>query len=455
MNSASVPLDAARHRYPALLYRNRTLSATMGDVAPVERSGRGRKTGARRRMAGSGASMTHTDVGKNMGVTTRVAPVAGTQFLLRPDVAFLNHGSFGACPRPVFETYQKWQRELEAEPVDFLAREIDGRLAEARAGLGAYVGAPADDLVFVPNATTGMNILARAIRLQPGDEILGTDHEYGAVERTWRYLCGAQGATYRRASVPLPVSDPATVVDQIFAAATERTRAVVVSHITSPTAVRFPVERIVRRAHERGMLAIVDGAHAPGQVDLNLEALGADFYTGNCHKWLCAPKGAGFLYVRPEHHAALQPLVVSWGYDPGQPSAQPLQDYFEWVGTADPAAYLSVPAAIEFQREHNWPAVRAACHALAGEARERIGALTRLPQIYPDSTDWWVQMCAAPIPLRDGETREALHDRLRDEFSIQVPITDWGGQRFVRVSIQAYNSPDDVDRLLAALAKAL
>ncbi|HST88874.1 MAG TPA: aminotransferase class V-fold PLP-dependent enzyme [Ktedonobacterales bacterium] len=390
-------------------------------------------------------------------MTAADAPIvpAGALFQVRRDIAFLNHGSYGACPRPVFEVYQQWQRELEAQPVEFLGRRLSGLLAEARARLAAYLGADADDLVFVPNATYGMNIVARSLELQPGDEVLGTDHEYGAVARTWRFVCGPRGATYRAQPIPLPVTDADALVERLWEAVTERTRVIVVSHITSPTALSFPVAAICRRAAAHGILTVVDGAHAPGQIDLALDALGVDFYTGNLHKWLCAPKGSGFLYARPERQSLLRPLAVSWGWEAERPGPSPFQDYFEWTGTDDPAAYLSVPAAIAFQREHDWPAVRAACHTLAATARVRIAALTGLPQISPDSPDWWIQMCAAPLPMRADVPREELQHRLWEEHGVEVPITDWQGRRFVRVSIQAYNTPADVDRLLAGLAALL
>ena len=386
-----------------------------------------------------------------------VADVGRTFSLLRDDVAFLNHGSFGACPRPVFDAYQRWQRELEAEPVELLGRRLDGLLAQARARLGTYLGADADDVVFVPNATHGVNIVARSLiaDLEPGDEVLGTDHEYGAVERTWRFLCGQRGAVYRSQPIPLPLHDPSEVVERFFAGVTERTRVIVVSHITSPTALTFPVAQICRRARERGILSIVDGAHAPGQLDLDLEALGVDFYSGNCHKWLCAPKGAGFLYARRERQPLLNPLVVSWGWQARTPGPSPFQDIFGWIGTDDPSAFLSVPAAIDFQTEHDWPRVRAACRRLAAAARERIGALTGLSPMCPDGAEWWTQMCAIPLPASRPATGEELRARLWEDYRVEVPITDWQGWRFVRVSIQAYNTERDVERLVAALSELL
>ncbi len=379
-------------------------------------------------------------------------PALADQFLLRPAMTFLNHGSFGACPAPVFERYQAWQRELEAQPVAFLGRRIAPLLAEARAALGAYLNAPADDLAFVPNATHGVNIVARSLALGPGDEVLGTDHEYGAVERTWRFVCGQRGASYHSAPIPLPVSDPDELLEGLWAAVTPRTRVIVVSHISSPTAITFPVAAICRRAREAGILTLVDGAHAPGHIALDLQAIGADFYTGNCHKWLCAPKGAGFLYAAPAAQALLSPLIVSWGYEAEIPGPSLFVDHFGWTGTADPAAYLTVPAAIAFQQQNGWPAVREACHSLLAEARLRVAALSGQAQICPDGPEWWSQMAAVPLPPCDPL---ALKARLWDEYQVEVPIVVWNGRPMVRISIQAYNSPADIDRLLEALTALL
>lgn len=380
---------------------------------------------------------------------------AGQEYLLRPEIAFLNHGSFGACPRPVFETYQRWQRELAFQPVEFLGRRLDGLLAEARAPLAAYLGTQADHLVFVPNATHGMNIVARSLRLAPGDEVLLTDHEYGAVLRTWRFICAQAGVSCRVQPISLPVTSPDALIDQLWEGVTERTRVIVVSHITSPTALIFPVDAICHRAAAQGILTVIDGAHAPGQIDLALDALQADFYLGNCHKWLSAPPGAGFLYARPDRQALLHPLIVSWGWQAEQPGPSPFQDYFGWTGTADPAAYLSVPAAIAFQEQHDWAAVRAACHHLAGQARERVAALTGLEHICPDSPEWWNQMCSIPLPLTERAAADALKRDLWERYQVEVPIVTWNHRFFVRVSIQAYNTPHDVDRLVDGLAHLL
>ncbi len=369
-------------------------------------------------------------------------------FQVRKDITFLNHGSFGACPLPVFETFQEWQRELERQPVEFLGRRVKGLLAEARAALGGFVGTDPGNVVFVPNVTAGMNAVARSLHFELGDEVLATDLEYGAVDRTWRYYCNRVGAHYVTQPISLPITDVATFVDELWAGVTPQTKVIAISHITSGTALIFPVAEICRRAREAGIMTIIDGAHAPGQIDLNLDELGADFYLGNCHKWLCAPKGAGFLFARADRQTLLDPLIISWGWESTAPGPSRFLDHYEWSGTDDPAAYLSVPAAIAFQREHNWARVRAACHALVGEARERLGELTAAPQLAPDSAEWWGQMATIPVP---GTDPSLIKDHLWDTYQVEIPVMEIAGKVYVRISIQAYNSRADIDRLIEAL----
>ena len=386
-------------------------------------------------------------------------------FLLDPQVIFLNHGSFGACPRPVFETYQNWQLELERQPVEFLGRRAAALMDESRAALATYLGAQANDLIYVPNATTGMNIVARSLDLQPGDEILGTDHEYGAIDRTWQFVTLKTGAVYVRQPIDLPYESDAAMVERLWQAVTPRTRVISISHITSPTALIFPVAEICRRAREAGIITIIDGAHVPGHMALNLDALGADYYTGNCHKWLCAPKGAAFLHVRRDHHATIEPQVISWGWLPpwgddgstvygsffDSAPVSRLVEYNQWQGTRDLSAYLTVPAAIEFQQQHNWDAVRQDCHALAVETAARIAALTGQPVAAPESA--YGQMVVLPLPLETDVF--ALGRRLYDEHRIEIPAIMWNNRPHLRVSFQAYNTRADADALLAALEKLL
>lgn len=365
-------------------------------------------------------------------------------FLLDPDIVFLNHGSFGACPRPVFETYQYWQRELERDPIHFFGRRAPDLLDNARAKLGAYLNTQADNLIFVPNATHGMNIIARSIKFQPGDEILSTNHEYGAVNSSWDFMCKQTGAVMVHRPVDMPVTTAEEFIENIWAGVTPRTKVISISHITSPTALIFPIEEICRRAREAGILTFIDGAHAPGQIDLDLEAIGADFYTGNCHKWMCAPKGSGFLYARPDRQAMVEPLVVSppWDEDSTFVSRN------TWQGTRDLSAFLTVPAAIDFMQEHNWNEVRQRCHALASDLRGRMADITGLTPRSPDSTEWFSQMIAIPLP--EGDISD-LGKRLWEEYKIEVPIYPWQGNNQVRVSFQAYNTIEDSNRLVEAL----
>jgi isopenicillin-N epimerase len=350
------------------------------------------------------------------------------RFLLDPDVVYLNHGSFGACPRPVFERYQRWQRELEREPVQFIKSRLHDLLAEARAELGAFVGAPADDLTFVPNATTGVNVAARALDLQPGDEVLATTLEYGACDLTWEHVCERAGARYVRAEV-----------DRLFEARTERTRAVFVSHVTSETALLLPVEEIVARARAEGLTTIVDGAHAVAQVDLDLTALGADFYAATCHKWLCSPKGSGFLHVRPEWQERVDGPIVSWGYT--EPAT--FISRTERQGTRDSAAYLAVPDAIAFVREHVL-SDRERCVGLAREARGELCDLLGTEPLAPE--EQILQMASVRLPRPDP----GLSQRLFDDHRIEIPTMR--DDELLRISVAVYNGRPDVDRLLEALA---
>jgi isopenicillin-N epimerase len=296
-----------------------------------------------------------------------------------------------------------------------------------------------------------MNIIARSIDLGPGDEVLGTDHEYGAVERTWRFNCERQGALYRTQSISLPVISVEAIMEQLWQGVTERTRMIVVSHISSPTALIFPVAEIARRAAAQGILTAVDGAHAAGQLDLNLEAIGADFYVGNGHKWMCGAVGAGFLYAHPERQHLLKPLVVSWGWKPREPGPSAFQDLFGWIGTDDPAAYLSIPAAIAFQQDHEWARVRADCRTLASQAQAQIASVTGLSPISPNSPEWWVQMCVARIPANGNLSVQEMQRHLLEKYEVEIPIVQWQEYRFARLSIQAYNSVADVERLLDGL----
>ncbi len=347
------------------------------------------------------------------------------QFLLDPSVVFLNHGSFGACPRPVFEAYQAFQRELERQPVEFLAleRELPVLLDRARIALAEYVGAPPDDLAFATNTSSALNAVIRSLDLRAGDEVLLGDAEYGGMELLWEYVARRTGATITRA--PFDELAPG-----------ERTRIIFCSHIEWISGRVNDVASLCERARAAGALSIVDGAHAPGQIPLDLQSLGADVYAGNCHKWLCAPKGSAFLYARPAAQQLIDPLVVSWDWVEGAA----FHELHRWQGTRDPSAFLAVPTAIDFQAAHDWPTIQARCHRLLERVRDGIGL--------EPLTDAFVQMLGFRLPVTDGLAfKRDLYTRHR----IEVPVVETRDGWTLRVSIQAYNDEGDVDALLAAL----
>jgi isopenicillin-N epimerase len=377
------------------------------------------------------------------------------QFLLDPAVAFLNHGSYGACPRPVMEVFRGWQEALERQPVAFMEpSHLAARFAEVRQALGAELGAAPDDLVWVTNATAGLNTVARSLDLRPGDEVLTTDHEYAALSRTWTFVAARTGAVIREVSVPLPLQAD-TFTEAFREAMGARTRVLFLSHVTSPTALVLPVAGIVAEARARGIVTVIDGAHAPGHVPLDLNALRADYYVGNCHKWLMAPKGTAFLYARAGAQAALVPAVISHGWteareSPGPFGGSAFLDAFQFQGTRDPAAWLAVPAALRFREDHDWPGVAARCHALAWEIAGRVADLTGLaPRASPVISA--PQMIALPLPECDTT---ALHLALRAR-GVEIPCYRWRGRPFARLSVQGYNDRTDGDRLIAALGDAL
>lgn len=378
-------------------------------------------------------------------------------FLLDPDVVFLNHGSFGACPRPVFEDYQRWQNKLERQPVEFLdsRRGLAPNLRVARAALAVEVGSDPQNIAMVSNATTGLNIALQSLPLGEGDEILTTTHEYSALEKTLVFIARRTGATIVTVDIPLPLEAAATFEDAVLAGMTPRTRVLFLSHITSPTALLFPIERLIAEARQRDIFSVIDGAHTPGHIPLALDALGADVYSGNCHKWMMSPKGAAFLHVRPELQAMIDPLVVShgWTADNKEPGVEgpfgnsPFVDEVEMQGTRDPSPWLAVPSAITFRKAHDWWRVAAECHRLAQETAGRVRDLFGLPAL--SSPEFSApQMVALPIPPCDAL---AVHDKLIADYNIEIPVFEWRGRHIARLSCQGYNTREDMDRLVEAL----
>ena len=392
-----------------------------------------------------------------------IAEDRGELWPLERGVIFLNHGSFGACPAEVLRHQAALRAEMEAEPVRFLSRELDDRLDAARRALAAFVGADPDDLAFVANATSGVNAVLRSLTFQPGDELLTTDHAYNACKNTLDFVAGRAGARVVVARVPFPVASPAEVADAVMARVTPRTRLALLDHVTSPTALVLPIERLIADLAGRGVEVMVDGAHAPGMVPLDLRTLGAAYYSGNCHKWLCAPKGSAFLWVRRDRRADVRPLTISHGANATRTDRSRFHLEFDWTGTSDPTAWLTVPTAIDYLGSllpGGWPALMARNRALALEARRLLcGAVGTTPPC-PDE----MVGSLASIRLPDGPTADIgwrrpdpLQRRLFDGWGIEVPVMSWPAapRRLLRISAQLYNRRDHYARLAEALAKEL
>lgn len=374
-------------------------------------------------------------------------------WLLDPDVTHLNHGSFGAAPIRVLEEQNDWRRRLEANPVRFFDEEYQPALADARARLVDFLGGDERHTAFVANATSGVNAVLSSITLSPGDEIVVTNHEYNACRNAAEAWAGRAGAKVVEVPIPFPPASPRMVVERIMMAVSAGTRLVIVDHVTSPTALIFPVEAVVA-ALEPDVPVLIDGAHAPGMLDLDVGALGASFYVGNLHKWVCAPKGVGFVSVAERHADTIQPTVISHGWTVPDPEQSRLQAMFDWTGTDDPSARLAVPAAIDTMgnaHPDGWEGVRSANHTLVVEGRRIVVDALALD---PGPEEEWLGSMAALVlpgePEPGGEMDE-LTSRLRHHHAIEVPVFSWAGRRILRLSAQRYNRLDDYRRLVDAL----
>lgn len=371
------------------------------------------------------------------------------QFLLRKDINFLNFGSFGATPKPVFDYYQQWQKVLEAEPVQFIAFDGYEYLSTARAALANFLHvADKDDLVFVTNPSFAVNIIAKSFPLEEGDEILATNIEYGACDRTWDYYCEKKNAKYIRQKISLPITTKEKFIEDFFAGLTSKTKAIFISHITSATALIFPVKEICEIAKSKGLITIVDGAHAPAQIDLKIKDLAVDFYIGACHKWMMAPKGASFLYAQKNVQHLCDPLVVSWGYKAAKPSGSNFLDYHQMIGTRDFSAFLTVTMSILFMKDHHWPKVSKKCHEMVLANAPLFYELLGTQPISPLTSEWIGQMISIPIHT---EEPEVLQRKLFKEFNIEIPIMRQGEDIYMRYSINAFNTVQDLEALYNAL----
>ncbi|MEC4005906.1 aminotransferase class V-fold PLP-dependent enzyme [Flavobacterium sp. SUN052] len=371
-----------------------------------------------------------------------------SQFLLDNNLTFLNHGSFGACPKPIFEEYQRFQLELETDPVNFIQKKLPIYLKEAKTPLAKFVGCDVEDFFFTPNPTVAINTVMRSLKLQAGDEILSTNHEYGAMDRTWNFFCKKYGAKYIRQEISLPIVSKEQIIEEFWKGYNSNTKIIFLNHMSSATALIFPVKEICDKAQQLGLITIIDGAHVPGHIDLNISDLNPDFYTGTLHKWMLAPKGSAFLYVKKEFQADIDPLIVSWGYESLSPSESQFLDYHEYQGTQDVSQYLCTPKVIEFLEENNWKQVSKDCKKIVLENYKRFCDLLNTEPICPISDEFLGQMASVPVKTdKPVELKELLYEK----YKIQIPIMPLDGKIYMRYSINVYNSIEDLDILYHAI----
>lgn len=371
-----------------------------------------------------------------------------SQFLLDSTITFLNHGSFGACPKPIFEEYQRLQLELEKEPVYFIQKKQAEYLKMAKERLAKYIGCNTNDFFFTPNPTFAVNTIMRSLDLKAGDEILSTNHEYGAMDRTWNFYCKKSGAKYIRQNISLPVVSKEQILEEFWRGYTSKTKIIFLNQISSATALIFPVKEICDKARELGLITIIDGAHVPGQMDLDITDLNPDFYTGTLHKWMLAPKGSSFLYVKKDFQQMLDPLVVGWGYESVAPGESQFLDYQEFQGTRDVSAFLCAPKVIDFLEENDWKSKAKECRRIVRNNYQRFCDLLNTKPICPITSEFLVQMASIPVNTTNPV---ALKELLFNKYKIEIPIIPLNGNYFIRYSINAYNSQEDLDILYKAL----
>jgi len=373
-------------------------------------------------------------------------------FLLDPHITYLNFGSFGACAKPIFEEYLNKQMELEREPVQFITVKSTQYLKASRQALANYIHCHEDDIVYTPNPSYAISIITKSLNLKEGDEILTTDLEYGAMDKAWNHYCKKTGAKYVRQAISLPITSKEQIIHDFWKGLTPNTKVIFIGQITSATALILPVKEICDMAKKLGLLTIVDGAHVPGHIPLDLRELNADIYTGACHKWMMTPKGCSFLYVSKQHQSWVDPLVVNWGYESAMPSHSRFQDYHELQGTRDISAFLTVPKALEFMQTHHWEQKAAECRKLVKDHVSRFCTLLHSQPLCPVTDEFLGQMVSIPIRSKEPETLQRL---LFTGYHIEVPIMRHGTALYLRYSIQAFNSQRDLDILFTALENIL
>ncbi len=379
---------------------------------------------------------------------------------LDPEITFLNHGSFGPSPKCVQEAQREWMSQLESNPMEFLVRQRERLLDEMLDQLGQFIGSPGQSLIPVENATVGMNIVANTIPLQSGDEILLTNHEYGAVQRIWQKIAASVGAKVITATLPLPFQDADEIVEALFRSVTPQTRLLVLSHVTSPTALVLPVEKICQRAREQKLPVCIDGPHAIAMRPLNLATLNCDFYTASCHKWLCAPFGTGFLYVAPHWQHKISPVNTSWG-GTMYGREKSWQDEFLWVGTSDPSRYLAISKAIDFLQDYGLDRFRKETHQLAIQAYDLFSKQFQTEPYSARHSDWFGSMVtiplpeSVPVPTKWTGRPHPLQELLAIKYRIEVHLVKWNSLMHIRISSHLYNDFSELERLSQILKEEI
>lgn len=373
------------------------------------------------------------------------------QFLLSPDIVYLNHGSFGACPKPILENYQYWQRALEAEPVQFITKKSAEYLLNSKQILARYLGCAHEDFFFLQNPTTAINQVVKSLNLKPGDEVLTTNHEYGAMDKTFDFYSKKYGFTNRRQDISLPLLSKEQFIEDFWKGYNEKTKVIFISQCTSTTALVFPVKEICARAKELGLITIVDGAHVPGHIPLNIGDIQADFYTGTLHKWLLSPKGCTFLYVNKNFQRLIEPLIISWGYEAAMPTKPTFLEENEMQGTRDVSAYFTVPGIMQFFEENNMQEKLAGCRKTILEQYPVFCDLLNTKPLCKVSDEFLGQMCSIPITTKKPlELKETLYNK----YKIEIPVMQRGRNIYLRISYHVYNTPEDLEYLKETLKQA-
>tara|TARA_Y100001970_G_C14199051_1_gene839978 strand:- start:343 stop:1479 length:1137 start_codon:yes stop_codon:yes gene_type:complete len=368
------------------------------------------------------------------------------KFLLDESVTFLNHGSYGACPKPVFEDYQNWQRSLELQPVEFLTKDIWNALRNSRESISKFVGCGEDEVLFFNNPTSAIANVINSLELNKGDEVLMTDHEYGALIRQWNLWGEKNDVKIIQQKIPIPVTSKEKFIETFWRGVTKNTKVIFISQITSPTAIIFPIKQIIQMARDRGILTIIDGAHVPGHIDINIHELGCDFFTGAIHKWLCGPKGSSFLFVKKSHQDWVKPIIYSWGKDGDDPGPTEFLQDFQWQGTRDMSSFLAIPKTIEFFHKHIRPNQNY-CRKITLEAHSNFKSILDTDSVTPGG-DWIGQMVSHPLPIN---TPSNIKDIIWEGHGIEIPIFEWNGIHYIRSSFQVYNEKKEVDSLMSVL----